>query len=64
MNSTAKTREYLSLRISQLQEDIKDMSLDNGAALAIEYARIEENKNALRVLNGGSVHLFDLEAAR
>ena len=62
MSTSATTREYLALRISDLQKDIMEMSLDNGAALAIEYARIEECKNVLRVLNGGSIPVFSAEA--
>jgi len=64
MNMANKTREFLVLRIAQLQKDVKEMSIDNGAALAIEYARIEENKNALSVLNGGAVPVFDVEEMR
>lgn len=55
MTVAAKTREHLVLRISELQNDIQGMSLDNGTALAIEFARIEENKKALFILNGGNI---------
>lgn len=55
MSTAATTREYLALRISELQNDVKLMSPNNGAALLIEHARIDENKRTLRVLNGGTV---------
>lgn len=61
MNVAAKTREYLALRISELQEDKKKMSIDNGMALLIENARIQECKNALAVLNGGTPVAFGKE---
>lgn len=54
MSTSAKTREYLTLRISKIQEDKKQMSVGNGVALLIENARISELKNALTVLNGGT----------
>lgn len=61
MNSAANTREYLALRISELQSDIQAMSIDNGAALAIEFARINELKRVLFILNGGKVPQFEME---
>lgn len=63
MSVTAKTREYLALRISEIQEDKKQMSVDNGAALLIENARIAELKNVLTVLNGGTPVEFGKEAS-
>lgn len=61
MSVSSTTREYLTLRILELKRDVSLMSLENGAALLIEKARIEECKNALTVLNGGKVPAFDKE---
>lgn len=63
MANSSALREYLVFRIADLQREVQEMSLDNGAALAIEFARIEENKNALAVLNGGKVPVFKVEEA-
>lgn len=54
-NSSARTREYLALRISQLEHDIKEIPVENDMELAVEFGRLEEARAALRVLNGAPV---------
>lgn len=61
MSMAAKAREYVVLRISELQNDKKQMSIENGTALLIENARIAELKNVLLVLNGGAPVEFGKE---
>lgn len=63
MNSAAVTREYLALRISELQNRAQMMiPVGDSSALMIENARIEELTNTLTVLNGGKVPAFQKEA--